>query len=144
MTGGRVFCRALNFISADAHACILYHRCSGWLPQIYKNTKRALCCSGARLSPSRGVAKRSPHREHLYETTAYQHVRSRFRANLRRIRRSRKLTHEQAGGLCGMTMQQFQMLESGDANLTFRTVSRIVEGLSIDVSELFAPLKSSK
>jgi len=37
-----------------------------------------------------------------------------------------------------MTRQQFQQLESGAQNLTFTTVARIVEGLGIDVGELFS------
>jgi len=43
-----------------------------------------------------------------------------------------------------MTRQQFQQLESGIQNLTLTTVARIVEGLGIDVAELFAPLKKSR
>jgi len=43
-----------------------------------------------------------------------------------------------------MTRQQFQQLESGTQNLTFTTVARIVEGLRVDVAELFAPLKKGR
>lgn len=78
-----------------------------------------------------------------YESPLYQELVARFTANLRQFRETRGWTQEEAGGRCGMVMQQFQRIESGKMNLTFTTLARVAGGFEVDPAMLLAPLKSA-
>lgn len=90
---------------------------------------------------ARRVAKRKPERQHLERIPAYRATQARFSENLYRIRRSRRLTQEKVAELCDLTPRHIQMMEAGEINCTIMTLSRLAQGLGIDVAELFAPLR---
>jgi len=103
----------------------------------------ALCRTTSLCAFLPPVAKRGPHRVHHYESAAYREIQERFSQNLRRIRAVHEWTQEMAAERCGMTMQQFQAIESGDANVTFATLARVAAGLGVDVAVLVsAPVGS--
>ena len=98
-------------------------------------------CSSRALPIARRVATRKPHRAHLERLPAYRATQIRFSENLRQHRTKRRLTQEQLGELCGLNPRHVQKLEAGEINCTIMTLSRLAQGLGIDVAELFAPLR---
>lgn len=93
------------------------------------------------LSIARRVAKQSPKRRYLEQSPAYRATQRRFSENLQRIRARRRLTQEQIAELCGLAPRHIQMMEAGEVNCTILTLSRLAEGLGIDVTDLLAPLR---
>lgn len=83
--------------------------------------------------------RRRPERTPQYESAAYRGLMDRFTANLRRVREARGWTQADAAEHCAMVMQQYQRAEAGNANLTFTTVARLVDGFGVDVGEFFVP-----
>jgi len=66
-------------------------------------------------------------------------IQGRLGANLRAYRKKHDLSQEQAAAMCQMSRTQFREIEAGTKNFMASTLARIVEGLGVDVAELFAP-----
>lgn len=68
----------------------------------------------------------------------FQAVRHRVARNLARIRAEQGLTFEMLADRSGLHWRHVQKIEAGDMNITLQTISRLADGLSIDVEALFA------
>jgi transcriptional regulator with XRE-family HTH domain len=90
------------------------------------------------------VAKRKPGRQCPERIPAYRATQARFSQNLRRIRTNRRLTQERAAELCGLAPRHLQMMEAGEVNCTILTLSKLAQGLGIDVADLLAPLRRGR
>lgn len=70
----------------------------------------------------------------------YRVVVERVASNVRRLRRERGWTQEEAAHRCGdLDLTLLRMVESARTNITAVTVARICDGFGVDVSELYAP-----
>lgn len=67
----------------------------------------------------------------------FQAVRQRVARNLARIRAEQGLTFEMLADRSGLHWRHVQKIEAGDMNITLQTISRLADGLSIDVEDLF-------
>ena len=59
---------------------------------------------------------------------------------IRRIRRSRKLTQEEMQNF-GFNYRYYQMIESGAANLTLKSVNRLAKDFQVPASGIFSALR---
>lgn len=65
---------------------------------------------------------------------------ARVATNLRRLRHARGWTQEEAARRCGdMAAQYFQLIEREGVNVTVSTLSRLAQGLGVDIVDLLAP-----
>lgn len=90
---------------------------------------------------ARRVAKRKPERQHLERIPAYRATQARLSENLWQIGKKRRLTQEKAAELCGLTPRHIQMMEAGEVNRTIMTLSKLAQGLGVDVGDLLAPMR---
>jgi transcriptional regulator with XRE-family HTH domain len=56
---------------------------------------------------------------------------------LRARRRQLRLTQEDVAERLGMITRQYQKIESGEVNVTLRTLVRLCDALSVELRELF-------
>lgn len=83
------------------------------------------------------MKRRRPERSGQYESQTYKQIQRRVAGAVRRLRDEREWTQEEAAHQCGMSTRLFQYVEAGEANLTFTTLARLCDGLSVDVRDLF-------
>ncbi len=62
----------------------------------------------------------------------------RLTTNLRLLRSDRGWTQEFAAERCGMVMQVYQRLESGQRSIALATLDRLAEGFGVDPTVLLA------
>ena len=82
--------------------------------------------------------QRRKEREDQYESPAYRRIQKRLANNLRRLRKEKGWTQEQAAQHCDMSPRLLQMVEGGDVNATLTTIARLVQGFGVDIEELVA------
>jgi transcriptional regulator with XRE-family HTH domain len=75
------------------------------------------------LPPRRRTSPRSPQHRALGEA-------------IEELRKKADLTHEDLSDRLGMSFQRISELERGIGNPTFATLTRITEGLGVELSEL--------
>lgn len=63
-----------------------------------------------------------------------------FAANLKALRLREGLTQKQIASKIGVSQQAYMKWETDKVSVTLRTVSKIVNTLNVDVSELFKEL----
>ncbi len=85
--------------------------------------------------------RRRSGRAEQYKSASYRELLGRLGANARRARTARKWTQEEAAEHCGLALQHYQRIEGGKDNLTMTTVARLVDGLELDATRLFARLR---
>jgi transcriptional regulator with XRE-family HTH domain len=61
-------------------------------------------------------------------------------ANIRRLRRAKKLSLERLAAQCDMDVKYLGQIERGEANCTLAMVEKIAEALAIEAAELLRPL----
>lgn len=84
-------------------------------------------------------AKRTP-RAGQYQTPQYREIVSRVAANTRRLRDATGWSQEEAAHQCGeMVTRLYQLVESGQTNVTATTLGRLCMGFGVDVVALLAP-----
>jgi transcriptional regulator with XRE-family HTH domain len=66
-----------------------------------------------------------------------QTPRTKFAANLGRIRKQRELTQEQLGWAAGMHQTAVARIESGERKPTLDTIFKLAAGLEVPPAELF-------
>jgi transcriptional regulator with XRE-family HTH domain len=62
---------------------------------------------------------------------------ARLAASLRRERKRRNWTQEQAAERCGLATRHLQKLEAGTVNVTIRTIERLCRAYGVDVGRFF-------
>ena len=72
----------------------------------------------------------------------FHDIRQRIARNVARLRIDQGLTFEVLANRSGLHWRHVQKIEAGDSNITILTLSRLADGLSIDVEDLLA--KSSE
>lgn len=72
----------------------------------------------------------------------FHDIRQRIARNVARLRTDQGLTFEVLAHRSGLHWRHVQKIEAGDSNITILTLSRLADGLSIDVEDLLA--KSSE
>jgi|JI10StandDraft_1071094.scaffolds.fasta_scaffold428275_1 transcriptional regulator with XRE-family HTH domain len=85
-----------------------------------------------------GAPKRSK-RADLYEKPTYLDLLARLAANVRRLREERGWTQAVAAERCDMAVYVLQTVEAGRSNFTGTVISRLCDGLGVDVKVLFEP-----
>ena len=86
------------------------------------------------------VTARRPDRSKQYETAEYREILSRVAANTRRLREATGLSQEETAHRCAeMATRLYQLVESGQTNVTATTLGRLCQGFSVDVVALLAP-----
>lgn len=55
---------------------------------------------------------------------------------LRALRGDREWTQERAAERCGLVPRHYQKLESGEVNITLKTLQRLCDAFGVDVTEL--------
>lgn len=66
-------------------------------------------------------------------------------ANIREIRKHKKMTQEELAEKCGLQTSYLAGVERGDRNITLQTFEKITHGLEVTAKELFdlkTPIKS--
>lgn len=66
----------------------------------------------------------------------FEVYRSAVAAEIRRIRRAKDLTQEEAASRAGFDFRYWGKIESGDLNPTLRTLFRVASALGVGVAEL--------
>ena len=64
-------------------------------------------------------------------------------ANLRQLRKGRRLTQQQLADKAGIPRATWSNLESGGANPTLSVLTRVAEALAVSIEELLAPPRAS-
>jgi transcriptional regulator with XRE-family HTH domain len=67
-----------------------------------------------------------------------------FGARMREIRKQKKLTLLDLEASTGIANGALSKIENGLKNMEFITISKIAEGLQIEMYELFVPAKASR
>lgn len=73
-----------------------------------------------------------------YRNRTYRKLLGSLAANVRRVRKSRGWSQQDAAEQCDMALQLFQRIESGQTNVTLTTLARLCDGLETAPSRLFA------
>ncbi|EIJ80121.1 helix-turn-helix domain-containing protein [Bacillus methanolicus PB1] len=63
-------------------------------------------------------------------------------ANLRRIRESKGLSQDKVAELCGISRPAYRNIESGESTPKVSTLQNIVNGLGINLQDLFQPIRT--
>lgn len=66
-------------------------------------------------------------------------------ANIKEIRKHKKMTQEELAEKCGLQTSYLAGVERGDRNITLQTLEKITNGLDVTAKELFelkTPIKS--
>lgn len=66
-----------------------------------------------------------------------EHNRSRVGLNIRRLRKSKGLSQRDFGMMVGVDYSYISHIENGTANASVDLLSRIAEGLDVEVRDLF-------
>jgi transcriptional regulator with XRE-family HTH domain len=66
----------------------------------------------------------------------FQNVRQRIARNVARFRMDQGLTFEALANRSGLHWRHVQKIEAGDSNITILTLSRLADGLLVDVADL--------
>lgn len=66
----------------------------------------------------------------------FHDARERIASNLARLRTERALTFETLAERSGLHWRHVQKIEHGDLNITILTLSRLADGLSVDIQDL--------
>ncbi len=75
-----------------------------------------------------------------YKTPQYREIIARVAANTRRLRDAAGWSQEEAAHQCGeMVTRLYQLVESGQTNVTATTLGRLCQGFTVDVIALLAP-----
>jgi transcriptional regulator with XRE-family HTH domain len=68
--------------------------------------------------------------------SSYRRLQRTLAANVRRYRKERQLTQEAAAQAMGMATRHFQKLESGELNVTLRTLAAVAKALGVNIADL--------
>jgi transcriptional regulator with XRE-family HTH domain len=71
----------------------------------------------------------------------FQAARRRLAQNLARLRAAQGLTFEMLANRSGLHWRHIQKIEAGDMNITMLTLSRLADGLSVDIQDLIVDLR---
>lgn len=58
--------------------------------------------------------------------------------NVRALREAQRLTKARLSMMAGLSRQELSKVESGEANVTLNTLSRLADALGVGVGDLFA------
>ena len=61
--------------------------------------------------------------------------------NIRDLRKQLKMTQEEAAEATGLNWRHWQKMEAGEVNVTLSTLSKICQGLGVEVGSLFESSK---
>ncbi|HEY1349896.1 MAG TPA: helix-turn-helix transcriptional regulator [Ktedonobacteraceae bacterium] len=67
----------------------------------------------------------------------YRQVQRRLAANVRKIRQRLGMTQEDVAHVMSMATRHYQKLESGELNITLKTLTRVAQAFGMDIQELF-------
>lgn len=84
------------------------------------------------------VKKRRSTREDQYREPVYLELQGRIAHAVKRLRRARGWTQEEAAHQCEMSTRLLQQVEHRTTNITLTTVARLAKGFEVDARELFA------
>jgi len=86
------------------------------------------------------LRRRRVERADLYQSPQFTDAATRIAVNVRRLRTERDWTQEATAEACGLDIRVVQAVESGAANTTLVTLSRLAEGLRVDIAVFLAPV----
>jgi transcriptional regulator with XRE-family HTH domain len=72
------------------------------------------------------------------DEAAQQHVKKRFGARLRQLRKARKMSQEGVALASDLDRSYLGRIERGEINVSLVNIRRIAEALGVEVTELFA------
>lgn len=87
--------------------------------------------------------RRRPGRQEQYEDPLYRELQDRIARAIKRLRKRRRWTQEEAAHRCGMSTRLLQQAEARASNLTLTTLARLAKGFEVDPRELLAKPRRS-
>lgn len=70
-------------------------------------------------------------------SSSAEHNRTRVASNVRRLRKSKGLSQREFGLMVGVDYSYISHIENGSANVSIDLLSKIADGLDIEVKDLF-------
>lgn len=89
------------------------------------------------------MRRRREERSGQYTAETYVDLVTRLAANVRRLRRQRRWTLEEAAANSGIALQHLQRVEAARANITMTTLARLCDGLDVDPRILLRPTRKA-